>query len=67
MMRSGAHNFFDGESDIFRNLTEQRGSNVAALVHRDGGASAIGMPVLDVRTALPHVAKSKCLQPTTDF
>jgi len=54
--------FFDGQADVAGNLPQQRRGDVAALVHRNSRAPAIGMAVLRVGTALAHERKAEAVQ-----
>ena len=50
----------EGEPDVLCNLTEQDGRNIAALMKRDGSASATCVSKLLVRTALANFGETKC-------
>jgi len=59
--------FFDGEADVFGNLSQQDWRNITARMKWDGGSAPIGMAKLTMRTALPHLHKTKSLQNGGDF
>lgn len=59
--------FFDGETDVFDNLSQQDWRNITARMKWDGGSAPIGMAKLTMRTALPHLHKTKSLQNGGDF
>lgn len=59
--------FPDGEADVLGDLAEQGRGDVAALVHRHGGAPAVGVPVLHMGAALPHDNKPQPLQYAADL
>jgi hypothetical protein len=46
--------FFNGQSDVFRDLTQQAWRNIPASMHWHRRATAIPVPILNVRTALPN-------------
>lgn len=56
-----------GHPNIPGDLTEQRRGDIAAPVHGNGGAPAISVPVLHMRTALPHNRKTETFQDTADL
>lgn len=57
-----ADQFFNGQSDVAGDLAEQRRGDVAALVEGNRGAAAIGVPVLNMRTALADDDKTEAFQ-----
>jgi hypothetical protein len=57
----------DGKSDVGCDLSEQRRGDVTASVERDGRATAVCMPVLAMRTALPNLCESEPLKDGHNF
>jgi hypothetical protein len=55
--------FVHREANIFDDLTEESGRDVATLMHRHCGHSAVDVTELFVRTALPRFLKSQPLKP----
>ncbi len=52
---SALYEFLGREADVLRDLSEQDGGEVAALMHRHGGPATVRVPELHVRAALAHV------------
>jgi hypothetical protein len=62
--------FFDSESNVARDLSKQRRSDVSAFVHVVHGNSrpaTIGMSVLNVRPALPDRFESEAFKKAAHF
>lgn len=55
------------DADVFNNLPQQRGRNIASLVQRDGGGPAVGVAILDMGTSLAHRHETKPLQDTVNL
>lgn len=58
---------FDGKPDVAGDLPQQGRSDVPSFVHGNGGASAIGMPVLDVRATLSNGDETLAFQKAANF
>ena len=56
-----------GYADVFCDLPQQHGSDIAPFVHGDSRTTSIGMTVLDMRTALTNHNESQSFEPGTDF
>ena len=50
--------FVGGQTDVGRDLAQQRGRDVATRVEGNSGAATVGVPELLVRAALPDLAET---------
>jgi len=57
-LSASAEELFHSETNVLRNLSQQRGGDVTTGMKRNGRASAVGVSILPVRASLPDLGKT---------